>query len=464
MFKKNTLRAVAAAALIFSSACGLVSGAEPQEPRSTFYPAETDSVLSNPYTGFATDARYLTYTQPVRLAHANITWREIEPEEGKFDFAAFERSINMEEWRTRKVSLIIRVVLDTPRAQKHLDIPDWLYEAIGQKGTWYDIDYGKGFSPDYSNTVLISKHKRLVEALGKRYGNDPNIAFVQLGSIGHWGEWHTWDDGQGRIPFPKQEISDVYVKHYLDAFPNKKLLMRRPHWIALENRMGLFNDTFGNKKETVDGFYRWYTEGYTSWLTQEPEPAMPDFWVSAPSGGEFASGSDYFSDSKIEETLRQAKLTHVTWMGPSAPVEEPANGKRQANIDRFLKTIGYRFAVAAISHEQTIKAGRTMHIEMNMRNRGVAPFYFNWPVELTLWAEDDSKAAEVRPYWNVRGWLPGEKNESAELALPGTLQPGKYTLAIAILDPSAKTPGIQFAMTGVRPDGRYAISEVVVRE
>ena len=39
-------------------------------------------------------------------------------------------------------------------------------------GTWYDMEYGKGYAPDYNNEQMIQYHKRAVNALGEHFGRD----------------------------------------------------------------------------------------------------------------------------------------------------------------------------------------------------------------------------------------------------------------------------------------------------
>lgn len=431
-------------------------------PRIAFSPAETDEVLANPYMGFVVDARYDGAKQPFRLAHANLTWRELEPAKGKYAFEEIERKYNFAYWKQKGVKLVVRVILDYPREEAHMDIPDWLYVETGKKGFKYNTDYGKGFSPDYNQTALIRNHERLIAALAKRYNNDPLIAFIQLGSLGHWGEWHTRNDEQARIPFPKRAVSDQYAGHYVKYFTKKLLLMRRPHAIAAKFRLGLYNDAFGKRDATVDGFLSWYTKGYTSWLTKEKEPAMPNFWTKAPSGGEFADEKKYLRDASIEETLRQAKLTHVSWMGPNAPSHEEQGGELQANIDRFLKTIGYRFVITKESHEAEAEAGSLLNVMIDVSNRGVAPFYFLWPVELTLTDMNGQIVATAMPDIDIRKWLPGAHKGTAQLNIPEHLPSGEYTVNAAILDPESGKPGVEFANAGRRGDGRYALGSVII--
>ena len=65
---------------------------------------------------------------------------------------------------------MFRFVCDKPSDEAHRDIPDWLYEKTGGDGTAYDMDYGKGYSPNYDNETFIRAHERAIKALGERYG------------------------------------------------------------------------------------------------------------------------------------------------------------------------------------------------------------------------------------------------------------------------------------------------------
>ena len=82
-----------------------------------------------------------------------------------------------------------------------MDIPWWLYEKTEEDGTWYDGEYGKGYSPDYNNKVFIEEHEKAIKALGEHFGKDGLISYIELGSLGHWGEWHVnYSEGITRIP------------------------------------------------------------------------------------------------------------------------------------------------------------------------------------------------------------------------------------------------------------------------
>lgn len=458
--------------IVFLSAIALsiaVSWAQAEVKRRatvTYKPTEISSVLNNPYMGFAPDARWGPYEQPHRLVFFDFTWRDIEESKGVYTFDKLEEKHQFKKWTDQNVKIIFRLILDDPRDDRHMDIPDWLYEEIGKEGSWYTTSYGQGFSPNYENKILIEEHQKLIRKLGERYNRDARIAFIELGSIGHWGEWHT-KDGKGGVkePFPKLAVTDQYVNAYIHEFPDKPLLMRRPHEIAKINHIGLYNDVFGDNEETRDNFIKWIHNGYTSWLTGEKMPAMPEHWIYAPSGGEFASSEDdsqYISNTSIEETLAQARESHTTWLGPNIPSIETYGDKYQGNIDRLLNTMGYRYVIKTEAHQAKIKPNEKLMVNMVIENKGVAPFYFNWPLELSLADQQGKIVYRENVQADIRSWLPGLHKSTSSLKLPAMLPKGEYALCIAILDPEKGTPGVELAIQGKRGDGRYTLGKVNV--
>ena len=125
----------------------------------------------------------------------------------------------------------------------------------------HDIPYGKGFSPNYDNEILISYHQKLIQELANRYNQSSQIAFIALGSLGHWGEWHTYEEDDFKIPFVSEDNSKRYIEHYTSAFTNKSLLLRTPNSASLTHSFGLFNDVFGSEEDT-EQFLEWIDDGY----------------------------------------------------------------------------------------------------------------------------------------------------------------------------------------------------------
>ncbi len=428
----------------------------------TYHPIESNQVLNNPFMGWVPWGTVKNYPQPHSMVFAQTTWRELEPQKGNYNFSDFETKYNFDYWKSQNKKIMIQVNLDYPGESDHIDIPDWLYDEIEQDGIHYDVDYGMGFSPNYNNPKLISYHSKLIEELAKRYNDDNSVFMVVLGSVGHWGEWHTSQDLDHA--FPKLEISDQYIKPYIDGFTKKFLSVRRPLQIAKDYHMGLHNNSIGSDYQTNTLFLKWINNGYNWFLTNEDNPAMPDFWKVSPSGGEFTAypGTSLLTESTISDTLEQLKNSHTSWIGPSCPINEPFEGTYQENIDKVLKTIGYRFVLQSIRHPKSVTQDSDININMVWINRGIAPFYYDWPMELSLSDSDGNIVYRTTVPVDIRTILPGEKSIEFTLKIPKEISTGTYKLCVAILNPDNNEPGVDLAIEGRREDGRYELDHMSI--
>ncbi len=233
-----------------------------------------ESAFPNAQIGYApmTDS---AYAQDSLLRYVELRWREVEPQEGVYAWDALDAQYGFRDLRARGIHLVVRFVCDVPGQESHMDIPDWLYAQTGD-GSWYSTDYGKGYSPDYSNATFRAAHRRVLAALGEHFGTDGFVTYVELGSLGHWGEWHI-KTGEGLVPMPGEAIRDEYVADYEAAFPTAKLLMRRPFNITAAHGLGVYNDMTGHEKDTAE-WLGWLQNG--GWYGEEPNALapMPAFW------------------------------------------------------------------------------------------------------------------------------------------------------------------------------------------
>ncbi|MFB4324892.1 DUF4832 domain-containing protein [Priestia sp. BR_2] len=451
-----------------------------------FYPTELNDPLNNPFKGWAPSAKSTNYPQPHRLVYAGVTWKEFEPTKGNYDFSAIEASNHFDYWKSRGVKVILRFILDSPSGVAHRDIPDWLYNdmaSLGQSpGKAYRDDTGgmgagnnTGFSPNYSSDYLIARHKLAIEAIADHYDSpDSPIAFVQIGSLGHWAEFHTWPyvgpNGESNYTgaFPPNSISNQYIQHYIDAFADQEdhtqLLIRRSVELAKNNNkgliLGMYNDVFGDQP-SFDSDWGWYTgtqNGYWDDIGQQ-QPAHANFWDTRVSGGEFYGGAygmnaALTSGSGFNETLRQTELSKPSWLGPNSPASLAVGNPLQGNIDTLKKRMGYHFVVNKAAYPQ-VNSGSTLEVSVTVENKGVQHFPFNWPLEIQLRSGGQIVARQTTSA-DLTTWRTGQHTVTGSLPT-NTLPSGTYELAIAILDPSTNQPAIDFANTNRLSDGAYKV-------
>jgi hypothetical protein len=393
--------------------------------------------------GWAPWATIKESQQPHTLVYADLTWREFEPQESFYDFNAFEDKQQLARWRYEGQRVVFRFVADRPGDQAHLDIPDWLFDKIHGSGDVYDTEYGMGFSPDYSNPVFIDYHRKVIAALGQRYGKDSFFAFIELGSLGHWGEWHTHPD---LAPLPPEHIRNLYVGHYLEAFPQTHLLMRRPFMVAQMLGLGLYNDMTADLGQT---------ETWLGWINGDPYStqemnglaAMPDGWQKAPIGGEQAPelSNEQIYGSNLAQTIQLLHRSHTTFIGPNGPYKVEYGSSLQEGIDQVLATVGYRVYIAQLQMPRQVHWEKSIRVRFTFSNDGIAPLYYNWPTHVYLLKKDGKTLATFPLQMDLRNILPG-KFLDVNFNLPvDNLEDGIYSLGIAILDPLTGQPAVRFA-------------------
>ncbi len=336
---------------------------------------EDPEPVINPYMGYAPDSLNTRLCDEASLVYINLLWSELEPEEGEYDWDYIEEKYLLDRWRSAGKNLVLRFVCDLPSNEEHMDIPQWLYDKTGD-GEFYDIEYGKGYGPDYNNEVFIEEHGKVIAEIGKHFEGDGFLRYVELGSLGHWGEWHTYyPAGIPRIP--KQAVREKYVAHYRKAFPYAKLLMRRT-FNELPEGWGVFNDMTGHGQDTFV-WLTWIESGgdYDSSGEKNGLKAVPEIWNTAPVGGEFTS-SIPMSDMlglQLEETLKNLDRSHMTFIGPKVP-DPKKSGDIKEPSDKVLKKVGYRYRVSKLSMKTPFMSKET-NLSLTVTNDGVAPIYFD---------------------------------------------------------------------------------------
>ena len=410
------------------------------------YPA-SDDVLVNPFAGSAVWALDLSQrTVPFTLVYVNITWRELEPEEGRFDFAGIEEKYHFDHWRAAGKHLILRFGADFPSSVPHCDLPDWLAERIG--GGPYDIPYGKGWCPDYTDETFLTAHRAAVTALGERYNADPFVAFVELGSLGHWGEWHVHRDAGS---MPDNGIKSRVVRDYREAFPDTFRLMRRPFLAAREYGCGLYNDMTGAVEDTLE-WLDWIANGDGPEDEEGLVVPMPDAWKTVPVGGELTSGIPVADQLTVGENrrnlIRMLRLSHASWIGPHSFADLKGEVPKD-ELSQVLRNLGYRLRA-----DECRISGK--EITLTLVNDGTAPFYFPWPVLLRLTGAEGSETI-LKADLDIRTVLPGSP---VSVSVPIPREAAGWTrIETGIADPVTGEPAVRLAMeTEVRNGWHLLVS------
>ena len=416
---------------------------------------------SNPLMGFAAAADSKSVAEDEQLVYIDVTWAEWEPQEGTFDIASLEKKNNIARWRAEGKHAVLRFVCDIPGDEAHRDIPQWLYDETGD-GADYDNAYGKGYAPDYSNATFRAAHARAIAALGAWASQDTFVSYVELGSLGHWGEWHTLEES-GVPAMPEERICREYYSQYQGAFPQAHLLTRRNYALSVDNGAGVYNDMTGSSDDTLE-WLAWQLAGGSQKVADYEIAYSPveDIWRTAPVGGEFTSSLDmgYMLGDNIVQTLSLLRASHMTFIGPHYPKGEYAESAG-AHMVRGL--LGYRLWVPELDVRFDAFT-RCWDITMKWRNDGVAPLYADWAVTLEVRDASGEVVYDAALPLVLSDLCDGEEfTVKASVPFDQRYWDG-FTIGVGITDPLTGDYAVQLSSdTPYLPDGLNVLYEEPAR-
>jgi len=403
--------------------------------------------LDNPFKGYAAYSPVgETHSLPVSMSYADAAWSDLEPKEGEYRFAEWER----DKWNpplAKGKHIVFRVWMDYPNVSA--GVPKWLIDQ-GVKMTPY-TDFGGGKSPNYEDPKLQKALFRLIAKLGERYDMDPRVAFVQVGILGHWGEFHTYPREE---LFASQATQKKVVEALHAALPHKQLMGRNPAYPSLQLPwMGFHDDMIPDDTLPPEDW---------KFIPSLKLGKVNNNWKVAPTGGEMVPGAaEKWLGSGWADTLKAVEDAHFSWIGPYCPALSGSTDPtfRQRG-EELIRKLGYEYKLTRLTAPPSVKRDQKIEVTLEGVNEGVAPFYYQWPVELALLDGDGKPVVKARVPVDIRTWQPGSFKLSAGLG--ANIAPGTYRLAIGIVDPWKGEPAISFANRLERSGGYTVLRSIEV--
>ncbi|WP_165822457.1 DUF4832 domain-containing protein [Paenibacillus montanisoli] len=442
--------------------------------RTTFI----DDLLINPGIGFTTFQRfngdrlnegkgwtegfpieYQPFTGSVQnedhpdtsIAYFRVYWRFLEPEEGQYQWALIDKALATA--RERKQTLMFRVA---PYGQaKGSDVPDWYRNKVGKmtkaqkKHDWWKVDPE---DPRY-----VRHFGGLIQAFGRRYDGHPDLDSVDMSIVGPWGE----GAGSALLTQPTRE---ALVDCYIDSIKKTPLMMLLTD--EQTNRYGLSRGDVGFRVDCLgDMGGCWENQGDWSHMNDYyPQQiilsGMQDAWKKAPISFEVCWVVQHWKDKgwDIDYIIDQSLKWHIsTFNAKSSPIPK----EWQPQVNRWLKKMGYRFALRKFAYPAVVHPGGKMAISSWWENLGAAPCYREFPLALRL--RNDHCSEIIVTGADIRQWLPGDSLFDSTINIPAAIAPGHYLLELGLLDPHSWQPAIQLAIQGRQSDGWYAMGNIEVK-
>lgn len=401
-----------------------------------FQPIVNQGPAYNPLKGFISGGER-SNDDFASVGLQTIEWGRFEPTDDAFDWHYVEDTLGQSGTHGRHFILQFLVDRDDPEKTKpignsHYVGPDWLLSRVGENSGHADEkDTGSRTTraTRYDDRIFIDEATEAIEQLLLRYRNDPRAFVFQAGILGFDGQWSTSPRNDWRpSPFTKSAILNAYHNNLLPDGFTQLFSLNDPddaprHGIGYWNRVGA---------PTRQG----YTFG--------ERIANRKLWANGPIGGIWPNAMDKDTWEKFyqsEEGLFFVEKGHyTTLLVPSATQTQHVLPAWQQD-DLFLnmhRRMGYNFQVNRVRHLVSLDKSKHTHIEMEIRNAGVAPFYKKWTVQFGVLNLNTREAVDVIPLdVDIRKLVP---NDSITLAASSSkkLDPNiQYHIGLRIIQPGA---------------------------
>ena len=254
---------------------------------------------------------------------------------------------------------------------------------------------------------------------------------------------------------------------YEAAFKKTPVVLRYPagdndhaHASNARRSFGYHDDSFawatldtGRKNE--DWFY----------LTalRKAGPAAMDRWRTAPIGGEVRPElwSCLWTTkgcNKCQDFAQCVRETHASWLMDSSTSRSLAPDELKRAL-AAARSLGYELQIV---QTKAVLTGRALEVSVTITNRGVAPFYADWPVRVLAVGSDGGESVAKLPF-TLNKLLPATTTQSVMLDL-AKLAPGEIKLLLGIPNPLKGGRPLRFANVDAEPlrPGWFTLGKIVI--
>jgi hypothetical protein len=407
---------------------------------------------SNPLKGFIPfQGDYDTFPHSMEWAYFPVNAVMTGPD--TFDWSVFDQAL--EDIAGRGHQTALRFYLDYPT--RPTGIPRYLLDG-GLETRTYD-DYGNAgvsVSPDYDDPALRAAIEDFVAALGARYDGDPRVGFVQAGLVGFWGEWLTYPFNglDGNADWMASEATQQEIlTDFVDAFDETELEVRNPDAVNAPMPIGYHDDSFALSTKTSSLGWHFMDNMVSVGATEkwreysiggELRPELQSCIFSAAGCDEVEEGGDYDFAGSVEQTHASWLMNHYAFQTGYSSADLPAA------LDAS-RSLGYSFS-ATEALLRPSEDGVATEVGVTVENTGVAPFYYDWPIDVALADAAGSIVRTARTEWLLSDVASGSNRRFTTVMDTSGLARGHYTVLAQVVNPLATGQPLRFANAGQDAD------------
>lgn len=305
--------------------------------------------------------------------YLRVPWSFIELEEGRFNWELLDTPA--QRWIQKGKKVAFRITAQ--ESWMRYATPEWVVKA-GAQG--YNVMQDRYWEPKYDDPVFLEKVENFVAAMARRYDGNPNVAFVDVGHYGMWGEGHTVSTT--KIDYPLEVLEEhinIYTRHF------KRTLLCISDDFAGHDKPGKrfpITDYAFSKGVSLRDDSIMVQPPPNSWYHAEMAQL---FWPTLPV---ILEHEHYHSSLERkawshELFLKAVEDYHASYMSIHGWPRMVLEANREV-IDKINRRMGYRIRLRKIEYPRQIKGGQLFTVRTKWQNAGVAPCYPGGFFALTL--------------------------------------------------------------------------------
>jgi hypothetical protein len=439
--------------------------------RVAVHPVDIGEALINPGMGWVhhyydnTLANYGNREEPqdtlqdfpgLSVIYLRLAWGYIEPEQGKFNWSFVDGPA--QRFIDRGFQVAFRFTCYEGHSGQFDATPRWVREA-GAQGEMTKEGDGKAYwQPRFDDPVLLRHLEDFLAAAARRYDGNPNVAWIDVGTFGVWGEGHT------KLNYTREarkQHVDLHARHFKQTLiaVNDDLGggQKGKHGTLDDIVVGDGRFTLRDDSILVNPGPKAYRSAY---LAERFWPREPIILESEHYGG--PRGHAYWDNGALYaesvEAYRASYLS-VHWY-PREFLNENRDFIRRMNL-----RLGYRLNLLEASWPARLGLNGQFEAVTKWKNVGVAPCYPGGRVALTFKTPPGGIVAVfVDESWNMRDLgvdMPGPGSRTVEYNDAGPRKEGKDSIRSLQLPVPGSAPVKElrsgFALSPVVKPGNYDV-------